>query len=159
MKHKHPNARRRGVRTGRSDRGFMLIEALVALLIFAFGVLGIVGLQASMTKAQTQSRFRADAALLAQRLIGTMWSDQDTLVNYASAGCAAHPRCNEWATQVGAALPGGATNIAVAALPGGIVAATGKVVAADVTITITWTPPNEQQHNYTTTAAVAVNTP
>lgn len=140
-------------------RGFVLIEALVALLIFSFGVLGIVGLQASMTKAQTQSKFRADASLLAQRLIGTMWSDKDTLVNYNAANCAGHSRCSEWAAQVAAALPAGTPTVTVTALPGGTVAATGKVIAADVTISIAWTPPNEQQHTFITSSAVAVNTP
>ncbi len=59
----------------------MLIEALVAVLIFAFGVLGIVGLQAAMTKAQTQSKSRADASLLAQQVIGSMWTDTPNLAS------------------------------------------------------------------------------
>ena len=69
-------------RKARAQRGFMLLEVLVALLIFSIGVLGIVGLQASMTKAQTGSKFRADAAFLAQRLVGGMWSDRSGLNNY-----------------------------------------------------------------------------
>jgi len=130
----------------RADRGFMLIEALVALLIFAFGVLGIVGLQASMTKAQTQSRFRADASLLAQQVIGAMWSDTTNLGSYATASCAGYTRCNEWATRVSTALPNGAATVDLSATP-------------VVVISITWTPPNEQQHTYTTTSAIAVNPP
>ena len=149
----------------RASRGFMLIEALVALLIFSFGVLGIIGLQASMTKAQTQSKFRADASLLAQRLVGTMWTDRTTLVNYATANCAAHGRCNQWRTDVAAALPGGVARIAVAAVPDGVLTVAsgalpiGSVVAANVTIEIDWTPPNEQTHTYTTLAAVTVTPP
>jgi type IV pilus assembly protein PilV len=126
-------------RTGQG--GFMLIEALVALLIFAFGVLGVVGLQASMTKAQTQSKFRADASQLAQQLIGTMWSDMPNRANYASASCGANPRCSEWTTRVASALPNGAAAIDVSALP-------------TVGISITWTPPNEQQHRYITSSVI-----
>ena len=130
----------------RASHGFMLIEALVALLIFSFGVLGIIGLQASMTKAQTQSKFRADASLLAQQGIGAMWSDSANLASYATASCAAHAPCNDWRSRVAAALPNGAATVDLSASP-------------EVLITITWTPPNEETHTYTTLSAVAVNPP
>jgi type IV pilus assembly protein PilV len=125
----------------RSTRGFALLEALVALLIFAFGVLGVVGLQAALTKAQTGSKFRGDAAFLAQELIGNMWSDLPGLANYTTAGCAAHPRCNAIRTKVAATLPAGQLLITQRA-PG------------LVEIEITWTPPSEEQHRFRTEAAV-----
>jgi type IV pilus assembly protein PilV len=143
----------------RTARGFMLLEVLVAMLIFSIGVLGIVGLQAAMTKAQTGSKFRADASFLAQRLIGNMWTDRSTLVNYAAANCAGYTRCSEWTTEVARALPGGQAAVTVTALPDGTDPATGAVVAADVTVTITWTPPNEAQHTYTTTSSVSSKSP
>ena len=130
----------------RANHGFMLIEALVALLIFSFGVLGIIGLQASMTKAQTQSKFRADASLLAQQAIGAMWSDSANLASYATAACAGYARCNDWRARVASALPGGTAAVDLSATP-------------EVLITITWTPPNEETHTYTTLSAVAVNPP
>jgi type IV pilus assembly protein PilV len=136
--------RRRRVAHANASRGFMLIEAMIALLIFAFGVLGVVGLQASMTKAQTQSKFRADAALLAQQLIGAMWSDSSNLASYATASCGGYARCTQWASRVAAALPNGAAAVDLSASPA-------------VVITITWAPPNEQQHTYTTTSAIAAN--
>lgn len=142
----HVRISQRRAAAGRRGRGFMLIEALVALLIFSFGVLGIIGLQASMTKAQTQSKFRADASLLAQQAIGAMWSDSSNLASYASASCAGYARCNQWQTRVAAALPGGTAAVDLSATP-------------EVAITITWTPPNEQTHTYTTLTAVAVNPP
>ncbi len=141
----HSISRRRAGPRGAS-RGFMLLEVLVALLIFSIGVLGLVGLQAAMTKAQTGSKFRADAAFLAQRLIGTMWSDVSHFSSYNGAGCAGYPRCSEWASEVAAALPGGTAAVDASAAP-------------TVTITITWTPPNEELRTYTTTSAVAVNPP
>lgn len=130
----------------RASRGFMLIEALVALLIFAFGVLGIVGLQASMTKAQTQSKFRADASLLAQQAIGAMWADSANMASYATAACAGYARCNVWRTRVAATLPGGTAAIDLGAAP-------------EVQITITWTAPNEPTHSYIAVSAVAANPP
>jgi type IV pilus assembly protein PilV len=57
----------------KQQSGVMLIEALIAILIFAIGILGIVGLQANAVKQVTDAKFRSDAALLANQLIGGMW--------------------------------------------------------------------------------------
>lgn len=121
----------------RAAAGFALIEALVALMIFAFGVLGIVGLQAAMTKSQTGSKFRADASYLAQQLIGTMWTDVGNLSSYQTSSCAGHARCADWAGLVSQKLPSSGYTVAVDAATG------------EVTIRITWSAPNEEQHNYT----------
>lgn len=137
--------------------GFMLLEVLVALLIFSIGVLGIIGLQAAMTKAQTGSKFRADASFLAQRLVASMWSDRSGLASYGGANCAGHTRCSEWLDEVARSLPGGAATVTVTPLADGIDA--GVVVAADVTVTITWSPPNEETRTYTTTSSVSSKSP
>jgi type IV pilus assembly protein PilV len=137
------------------QRGFMLLEALVALLIFSIGVLGIVGLQASMTKSQTDSKFRADAAFLAQRLVGSMWSDRSGLDKYATgSNCTSHARCNDWLSQVASQLPQGGADVTVATLD---TDSAGRVIAAEVTIAINWTPPGEDTRRFTTTSAVAGN--
>lgn len=142
-------------RSSRPQRGFMLLEALIALLIFSIGVLGIVGLQASMTKAQTGSKFRADAAFLAQRLVGGMWSDRNGLDNYdTAANCASYTRCSQWVSEVANLLPAGDATVNVTSLG---TDATGRVISAEVTITINWTPPNEEQRRFTTTSAIAAN--
>ncbi len=126
------------------QQGFMLIEALVALLIFAFGVLGLVGMQASMTKAQSTAKYRADAAFLAQQLVGTMWSEAPAnLTNYATANCAGYARCAEWAAKVATTLPAGATTVAL--------------TAEGWLVTITWTQPNEGTHKFTTLTTIAFN--
>lgn len=131
-----------GASKGRNARGFALIEALVGILIFAFGVLGIVGLQASMTKAQTASKFRSDAAYLASELVGVMWSDINNLADYeTSAGvpCVA-ARCADWVRKVDTMLPSTVTTVVVN--------------AGNVTITIEWTVPGEGTHTYTTESAI-----
>lgn len=88
------------------QRGIALIEAMIGVLIFAFGVLGLIGLQAAMTRAQTNAKFRADAANLASDLVALIQTD--SLVNmkqYATASCASYPRCKEWRTKVKSVLP------------------------------------------------------
>jgi type II secretion system protein I len=47
-------------------KGFTLIEILVALAIFAIGVLAIASIQVSATTANARSRFATEAAALAQ---------------------------------------------------------------------------------------------
>jgi type IV pilus assembly protein PilV len=127
----------------RGQQGVALLETLIAILIFAFGVLGIVGLQTSMTRAQTASKFRGDASYLASELMGTMWSDIPNLAFYetASGACDGNARCLAWKTKVAMALPGGTAVIEPA-------------VSGDVTITINWAVPGEGSHRYQTRTTV-----
>jgi type IV pilus assembly protein PilV len=115
-----------------NQHGFVLIEVLVAGLIFAVGVLGLVGLQAQMTRSQTNSKHRADAVNLAQELIGSMWSDYmavrsfDTLSNR----CANNPMCAGWQAKAARELPSAVTSVDVQ--PG--VSANSKTV----TVVLKW---------------------
>lgn len=122
-------------------RGFLLLEVLVALLIFAVGVLGVVGLQAAMTKAQSGAKYRGDAAYLAQELVGNMWGDLPALNRYTTAECASYPRCNAMRAKITAALPSG--NLLIEQRQPGL-----------FDITLTWTPPGEETRTYVTAAAV-----
>lgn len=124
------------------QRGFVLLEALVALMIFAFGVLALVGLQAAMTKSQTASKFRADAGYLAQQLIGAMWADVPNLTSYGTGNCTGYARCADWAGKVSAALPSSGYTVTVNAATG------------EVTVRIVWQQPNEEQHNYVAQAQI-----
>ncbi len=127
----------------RSTRGAALLEALVAVLIFVIGVLGIVGLQVSMTRAQSASKFRADAAALANELIGVLWVDQPNMAKYTIANCDTHARCLDWKNKVASALPGGTVEVLDANV------GTGKV-----DVTVSWTVPNEGSHRYATSTNV-----
>ena len=120
----------------------MLLEVLVACLIFSFGVLGVVALQAKMVQAQTVGKFRADAVYLADELVGLMWSDTAHLSSYATTGCASYSRCNDWATKVTSQLPGGTPTVTVNGATG------------EVDIAISWSTRNGNQHYQTSTAVV-----
>jgi type IV pilus assembly protein PilV len=58
-----------------TQQGVVLIEAMVAILLFSVGVLAIAGLQATMIENTSSSKFRTEASYLAQQKIGTMWAD------------------------------------------------------------------------------------
>jgi len=115
-----------------------MIEALIGILIFSIGVLGLVGLQVSMSRAQTSAKFRTDASFLANELMGQIWGDSANLANYNTAPGAActYQRCADWVNKVATGLPSGiATTSAVAA-------------TGNVGITLTWSIPEEGSHSY-----------
>ncbi|CAN5804434.1 hypothetical protein BH11PSE13_BH11PSE13_15810 [soil metagenome] len=54
-----------------------LIEALVAILLFAVGILGMVGMSALATAAQSDAQYRTLAASLASRIAQEAWVGVD----------------------------------------------------------------------------------
>jgi type IV pilus assembly protein PilV len=106
---------------GRAQRGFTLLETLVALLIFSIGLLGVVALQARTVQLSVDGEDRNRAALLADEVVATMWSSGTTSLSTAET--------TAWATRVSAVLP----------------AASAAVSAPDangvVTVSISWRPP------------------
>lgn len=141
---------------GRRQRGSFLLEALIAILIVALGVLGSVGLLARSMQQVDDSHNRGEAAYLASWLIGQMWvSNRDTATLDATYGSAsAGAGYNDFKSMVQQRLPNaGDPVITVAAGP--IAATTTNSL---VTITITWTPPSEStQHQYNVTASIGAN--
>lgn len=113
--------------------GIVLLEGLIAILIFSLGILAIVGMQSIAVKQVTDAKYRSEASLLADRLLGTMWASDRTATslqanfNNGGAGYTA------WLAQVAAALPGVAANP-----PTVVVDAEGIV-----TITVKWLAPSE----------------
>ena len=64
--------------------GAMLLEALIAILMFSLGVLGIVGLQAVSIKLAGDAKYRSDAALLAEEMLGQMWASDRVPANMSA---------------------------------------------------------------------------
>jgi|GEM_PF-438778 len=148
-------------RRGRQRRtaGFALVEVLVAVLLFTIGILGLIGLQASMTQTQTESKVRADAANLVDELATVMWGElgnQNTVANlagFSTSGCAGNAACNAWLTKLGKALPGGTlSNLELNGATDTWDADHGKVAVA-----LEWSLPNGSTHKYVATFNVAQN--
>ena len=114
------------------QRGVVMIEVMVAILIFSVGVLAIVGLQATMIKATADAKYRADANYIAQSRIGQIWADAANAGTYV-----------ENATDISAMLPSGTRTVT-------------QVTPGQFTVTVTWQQPgpNPVTHNFTTTAMV-----
>lgn len=65
----------------RGTRGFTLIEVLVSLLIFSFGILGLAGFQALVTRNSVEASERGRAALMANELVAEMWKERSTALS------------------------------------------------------------------------------
>lgn len=142
----------------RPPRGFAIIEALIALLIFSLAVLGLVGLQASLARATASAKYRAEAAYLASDLIGTMWADSRNLASYKD--CASYTLCSRWTDKVSDALPDGSTSLDICTATdtgSNCTDPAGYRSVGMVNISITWTVPNEGTHTYSTTTTITPN--
>lgn len=121
-------------------RGYVLLEALVALLIFSLGLLGMIGFQAASTRIATDSRFRTEAAILVDELISKMSVDQRSTVAaryaYDSVSGVKGVAADAWFNDrvVGASkLPNASAKVQVA---------NGAALdTLTVTVTLTWTMP------------------
>jgi type IV pilus assembly protein PilV len=142
------------------QRGVVLIEALIAILIFSLGVLGLVGLQASLTRATTSAKYRADAAYLAQDIIGTMWADSANLTQYKYGNCAGYALCRALSQKVADTLPSGnledltVCTAADTASPCTDTIVTGATANGRVLITLAWTVPGEGTHRFKTSSSI-----
>lgn len=53
-------------------QGVMLLEALIAILLFSIGILALIATQSTSVRIQADSNYRAEATLLAQQAIGML---------------------------------------------------------------------------------------
>jgi len=130
------------------ERGVMLIEALVAILIFSIGILAVVGMQAVAIKDVTAAKYRSEAAFLAQELLAQMWTDNGNLNTYAFTGAGAPPaKIRLWVNKVQSRLPDGASQPPVVTLTNPVPAAPAVPTGATVQITVYWRLPEEKTQN------------
>lgn len=84
------------------QQGVALIEALIAMLIVAFGVLGFVGLQARTTVANLEGYQRSQALILVNDMVERMKLNRLNAASYV-------------ASNIGTTAPGDCTNVALTA--------------------------------------------
>jgi type IV pilus assembly protein PilV len=123
---------------GHSQSGVILLEVLIAMLIFSIGILAIVGLQGTAVRTATDARFRSEAAFLASELMSQIWVDATNVAQYDYPGSGPAPaRLAGWVARVDSRLPG-----ATAVPP--IVDYTANATLGEVVdITVRWRMPGE----------------
>ncbi len=139
--------------------GSVILEALIAILIFSMGILALVGMQATAINNVSDAKYRSTAGFLANQIVGTIWATRlNTTIANASNVIIASPdptfACNPcgnangntytqgWmASGVGAELPNGTGSIAIN--------------GTQVTVSVGWLPPNATvAHRHVVTAFV-----
>jgi len=131
------------------QRGIVLLDALVAIVIFSIGILGMVTLQAAAIKLAGDAKYRTDAAMLADQVIAQMWTSDPTVLstNYAGASGTGGTGYTTWA----ATLDCKSATASTSCLPAAAAYPPSIVVGADnlVTVTVKWKAPNDTgPHNY-----------
>lgn len=120
------------LRLRRRARGVGLLDALIALAILAFGLLGMSRLQTHVVRQSSESQARMTAVQLADELLSTALADTSHAACYtlpAEGDCpseVASDRTTEWETRLKASLPGE-------------VQATSVLTGDQLTVTIRWT--------------------
>jgi type IV pilus assembly protein PilV len=147
----------KAVHSMRGQAGSMLLEAFIAILIFSMGVLAIVGMQASAVKTSADAKYRSEASLLANELIGQMWvSDRTTATlqaNFQSGGGTPNAY-TAWYAGFNDANPGPSILPGSSANPPTVTIQPTGVV----TVQVFWLAPNEPAsataHSYTVVAQI-----
>lgn len=115
--------------------GTILIEALVAILIFSLGILSLIGMQTMAINESIHGKYRADAGYLANEIIGQMMVDKPNVANYADGATTPSGLRTAWNARVASELPNGAAAI--------------TMNGAAVTVVVNWRNPNEtSNHSY-----------
>lgn len=112
--------------------GIALLEALLATLILAIGLLGTIGMQARAYSALSDASMRAEATLATEQLLGVIASDQANLASYAlTSGATPSAVLAPWYAATRASIPGALIDVTIVPTAG--------TARSEVDIRIRWT--------------------
>ena len=154
-----------------AQRGGFLLEALVGILIFTLGVLGLLALQGRAIGYSSDAQYRGEAAYLANAYVAKMWAERPTQLatRYVAPGQAEYDALQQAVFRLpGAdAIPNNPQVTLVQPPPNGNIADAGGGISLTstsslVTIVIQWRQPSAENgtpaiHNYTMTSILGLN--
>ena len=140
-------------RTKSKQIGSVILEALIAILIFSLGILSLVGMQATAITTVSDAQYRSTAGFLADEMVGTIWAtrqnsttiNQSDVMNanpdstFQCGPCSAASNVGNAYTQawfsneVSAELPNGAASIVMVTFN----------ASSMVTVTVGWQSPKD----------------
>jgi type IV pilus assembly protein PilV len=130
----------------RRQRGYSLLDAVIALALLSFGLLGLTRLQTRTLSQATEAQSRATAAALADELVSSALVDavnRDCYTLPAAGTCnsaTASSLASAWSTRVGSSLSGGSATSTYTAASGRlqvVITWTGKSTGDTRTLTAT----------------------
>lgn len=112
--------------------GSVMLEALVSIVIFSFGILGLVGMQFAAIRNSSEAQFRADAAAFANSVIAEMRvaDPANVTTNYSSPSGSNYLSWVNRVAATGTGLPGVVTGASPANMP-------TITIASDLSFTVT----------------------
>ena len=117
----------------KNQKGSMLIESLIATLIFSVGVLSLVGLQTALTKNSSDNQYRTQALQIAQMHMTQIISYGQGASTYINAAK------DDAQTSVAEQLPNGKINF--------------PPIDLDLAqVTVSWQLPGGKEHSVTSSA-------
>lgn len=143
-------------RSTRAARGIVLIDALVAIVIFSICIVGMVSLQASAVTMTSGANYRINAAMLTDQVIAQMWGDTSSVLigDFQGSNGSGGTKYTSWAS----AIDCGSTNPSTNCLPGAkanppsiAITTTSASRPNDyqVTVTVYWKAPDDPNtHQY-----------
>lgn len=132
----------------KKKKGIFIIEAVIAILIFMIGVLGIIRYQGETILATSQSQYRITASFLADTLLGDVWLYKNQLASFGSSD-----EYDNWMNQVSQYLPGIDLDPSSGTRPDVSVSTSANGITT-VTITIRWQAPGATISNYVVTSTI-----
>jgi type IV pilus assembly protein PilV len=104
------------------QKGFTLLEVLVAIVVLSIGLLGLAGLMASSLRNNHSAYYRSQATWLAYDVIDRMRTNRPNAVDYvvglggaSAAGGLAGADITDWKSMISSTLPAGDGSVAVVA--------------------------------------------
>jgi type IV pilus assembly protein PilV len=146
------NMKKHSVAPFKSQSGVLLIEAMVAILIFTIGVIALMGVQAAAVRSNSDAKIRMDAEFLADQLLAEMTVDgRAPLTNSIDAGLlqAKYGSASggsgflSWQVRVADLANGGVPTAGIATPLTVAVTQLNNPPAAVVSIAIQWVAPND----------------
>lgn len=129
------------IKAKRNQSGFMLVEVLVAILLFSIGLMGLITMQIAATQNATIAEYRSVAASLSNELVTQMWLKKTA----DPASSALSPEITTWKAKV-----------AASGLPNAIgeVQQSGNITSVTVRYKLPSQKTTENSHQYSTQVVI-----